>query len=240
MSDPLTLSPLRELVICGETLQLMAEGTLYWPARKLLAVADLHFEKGSSYGARGVYLPPYDTSATLKRLQAVIDRVKPDQVIALGDSFHDGNAKDRMSTGDRDRLTALTGQTGWIWIKGNHDPLPEGFGGDIAEEADVGPLTFRHEPKDAPAIGEIAGHLHPCAVVRVRGRRLRRRCFAGDGTRLILPAFGAYTGGLNVKDEAFAPLFAGQNFHAWMISEQQVVPVAAHKLTPDRATGGRT
>ncbi len=213
----------------------LIEGALYWPLEKCLIVADLHFEKGSAFAARGVHLPPYDTSATLTRLEELVARLKPDSVIALGDSFHDEGARARISSSDAARINNLTSACAWTWIVGNHDPLPEGFGGTIADEVRRGSLTFRHEPASAPATGEVAGHLHPCAVVRVRGRRLRRRCFATDGTRLILPAFGAYTGGLNVCDEAYTPLFAGRDFHAWMMGRDQIVPVAGTRLMPDRA-----
>jgi len=221
------------LSVCGEQLQALSEAAIYWPARDMLIVADLHFEKGSAYAARGVHLPPYDTSATLSRLEALITRLKPTKVIALGDSFHDGDAKSRIAPGDAARIRSLTSATAWTWITGNHDPSPDGFGGTIVPELRVSALTFRHEPEPAPATGEIAGHLHPCAVVRVRGRRLRRSCFASDSTRAILPAFGAYTGGLNVCDPAFADLFAGHAFHAWMIGRDQVVPVAAKRLLKD-------
>ncbi len=221
--------------LCGETVEPLIEGALYWPSQECLIVADLHFEKGSAYAARGVHLPPYDTSATLTRLEELVARLKPDSVIALGDSFHDEGARARIAPSDAARINNLTHACAWTWIAGNHDPLPEGFGGTIADEVCRGSLTFRHEPAPAPATGEVAGHLHPCAVVRVRGRRLRRRCFASDGTRLILPAFGAYTGGLNVCDEAYRPLFAGRDFHAWMMGRDQIVPVSARRLMPDRA-----
>ncbi len=222
-------------VLCGETVEPLIEGALYWPSQKCLIVADLHFEKGSAYAARGVHLPPYDTSATLTRLEELVARLKPDSVIALGDSFHDQGARARIAPSDAARINNLTNACAWTWIAGNHDPLPEGFGGTIAEEVRRASLTFRHEPAPAPATGEVAGHLHPCAVVQVRGRRLRRRCFASDGTRLILPAFGAYTGGLNVCDEAYRPMFAGHDFHAWMMGRDQIVPVSARRLVPDRA-----
>ncbi len=228
-----TTQPDPLLKLCGEQVQLLAEGALYWPSVDTLIVADLHFEKGSSYAKRGVYLPPYDTSATLTRLEELVARLEPSAVIALGDSFHDGEARVRIASADAARIRNLTNACAWTWIAGNHDPLPEGFGGTIAAELRISALTFRHEPAPAPSTGEVAGHLHPCAVVRVRGRRLRRRCFASDGTRLILPAFGAYTGGLNVCDRAYLPLFAGRNFHAWMMGRDQVVPVSAKRLIAD-------
>jgi DNA ligase-associated metallophosphoesterase len=222
------------LRVCGAALTALAEGAVWWEAERLLVVADLHFEKGSSFAARGVALPPYDTRATLARLERLISRFSPSRLVALGDSFHDSDAAARMDEDDSARLTKLTRATDWIWIAGNHDPVPpRRFGGAVCEELNIGPLVFRHEPQPAPATGEIAGHLHPCAAVRVRGRRLRRRCVASDGTRAILPAFGAYAGGLNVLDEAYADLLPEFDFHAWMLGAHTVVPVAAHRLEGD-------
>ncbi|HEX7777277.1 MAG TPA: ligase-associated DNA damage response endonuclease PdeM [Parvibaculum sp.] len=220
--------------VCGASLTVLAEGAVWWEAERLLVVADLHLEKGSSFAARGIALPPYDTRTTLTRLERLIARFAPQRFVALGDSFHDRDAAARMDEGDGARLARLTASTDWIWIAGNHDPVPpRRFGGAVREELNVGPLTFRHEPRPAPATGEIAGHMHPCAAVRVRGRRLRRRCVAADGTRAILPAFGAYAGGLNVLDDAYADLLPGFDFHAWMLGAHSVVPVAAHRLERD-------
>ena len=233
MFDAEERQAIAKLIVSGERLNALCEGALYWPAHEMLIVADLHFEKGSSYAARGVHLPPYDTAKTISRLEELFVRLKPARVIALGDSFHDGNAKSRMAEVDAARLRNLVAATRWTWITGNHDPAPDGFGGEVEEEVRLGALTFRHEPAPAPSTGEIAGHLHPCAVLRTRGRRLRRRCFASDSTRVILPAFGAYTGGLNVCDPAFETLFAGRQFHAWMMGREQVVPIAAKRLIPD-------
>lgn len=226
------------LQVLGAKLQPLPEGALYWPERETLIVADLHFEKGSAFAAKGVLLPPYDTTATLARLERLCRVLSPSRVIALGDSFHDGEALARMEEGARERIRALAASTDWIWIEGNHDPAPPPFfGGSVESAVDMKPLIFRHEPQAAPATGEVAGHLHPCAAVRVRGRRLRRRCFASDGTRLIMPSFGAYTGGLNVLDAAFAPLFAGLDFHAWMIGTERIHPVKARTLLPDGGSG---
>jgi hypothetical protein len=164
----------------------------------------------------------------------LVARLNPSRLVALGDSFHDRAAETRMDEADAVSLVRLGQTTDWIWITGNHDPLPpRRFGGRVHEALNVGPLTFRHEPQAAPATGELAGHLHPVAAVRVRGRRLRRRCVASDGTRAILPAFGAYTGGLNVLDEAYATLLPGTGFHAWMMGAHTVVPVAAKRLESD-------
>lgn len=223
------------LRVNGVALQALPEGALWWPEHRLLVVADLHLEKGSAFAARGIVLPPYDTRATLGRLEALVARWQPRRVIALGDSFHDAAAVDRLPTEDRARLAALTAATDWLWIEGNHDPVPpENVGGRYLPELRLGGLLFRHEPQSAPAPGEIAGHLHPCAAVHVRGRRLRRRCFVSDGWRLIMPAFGAYAGGLNVLDPAFEALLPGLSFHAWMMSADRVVPVAAARLAGDR------
>ncbi len=206
-------------------------GALYVQSVDTLIVSDLHFEKGSSFAARGVHLPPYDTRSTLGLLEQVCEKYRPSTVIALGDSFHDGGAAARMSGDDRQRIHALTDAQNWIWVTGNHDPEPpDDLGGTVAEQVEIGPLTLRHEPQPAPATGEIAGHLHPAAVVVMRGRRLRRRCFVTDATRLIMPAFGAYTGGLNVRAKAFAGLFSGLKFNAWMIGRDGVYPVSGRRL----------
>ena len=223
--------PLR---IAGAALTVLPEGAIWWEAERMLIVADLHFEKGSSFAAKGLVLPPYDTRATINRLAALVTRLKPARLVALGDSFHDRAAESRMTEGDQAALVALTHATDWIWITGNHDPVPPRlFSGAVHEELTVGPLTFRHEPQLAPAAGEIAGHLHPVAAVRVRGRRLRRRCVVSDTTRAILPAFGAYAGGLNVLDEAYRPLLPATGFHAWMMGPRKVTPVAAVRLEGD-------
>ncbi|MEM8988692.1 MAG: ligase-associated DNA damage response endonuclease PdeM [Pseudomonadota bacterium] len=199
-------------------------GAAYWPARSTLIVADLHFEKGSSYAPRGVFLPPYDTRATPRRLRGAIETYRPQTVISLGDAFHDRGSEARMEREDAALLTALTERSDWIWIAGNHDPAPPArFKGRVCETYADGPLTFRHEPTPGPARGEVAGHLHPCAKVRREGRSLRRRCFATDGARLILPSFGAYTGGLNVRDEAYAGMFGA--LEAWMIGREAVYRV---------------
>ena len=196
-------------------------GALFWEAQSLLVVSDLHLEKGSSFASRGVLLPPYDTVATLSRLAAVIARHDPRQVIALGDSFHDRDAHARLSEPDREALAALQLRRNWIWISGNHDPaLPSDLGGVIATEVAIGPIAFRHEPTGAA--GEIAGHLHPKARVPTRGRSIERRCFASDGERAVMPAFGAYTGGLSIRDAAFTRIFGSPGFMAHVLGDNRV------------------
>lgn len=210
----------------GEELLLEAAGALWWPSEKTLVFADLHFEKGSFFAAGGQMLPPYDTRATLGRVENLVQRRAPTRVIALGDSFHDPRAAERLDEDERKRLAQLREDLEWIWIAGNHDPLPPFWlGGRVAEEVAVGGLVFRHEPKEMNARGEIAGHLHPCATVTRRGRSLRRRCFVSDGKRLVMPAFGAYAGGLDVRDRAVRALFA-ERFLAYVLGAARVYAVA--------------
>ena len=203
-------------------------GALFWKEQRLLIVSDLHLEKGSSYAMRGVLLPPYDTLATLSRLTAVIARHDPRMVIALGDSFHDRDAHERLSTSNREMLAAMQMRRDWIWISGNHDPaLPPDLGGAVASEVAIGPIVFRHEPTGA--VGEIAGHLHPKARVPTRGRSMERRCFASDGERAVMPAFGAYTGGLSIRDIAFAKIFGAPGFMAHVLGDNRVHAIAASR-----------
>jgi uncharacterized protein len=208
------------------------DGALYWPEHGLLAVADLHLEKGSSFAARGVLLPPYDSAATLSRIARLIARYAPRCVVALGDSFHDGGGPARLVDSDRESLGALQRGRDWLWITGNHDPEPAaGIGGASQAMLSVGALTFRHLPTGAA--GEIAGHLHPVARVTHRGRAVSRRCFAAEVTRMVMPAFGAYTGGLNIRDAAFADLFGALKFTAHMLGEARLYAFAAKRCLPD-------
>ncbi len=219
------------LQVNGETLVPDISGALWWPDAQTLIASDLHLEKGSAFAARGTLLPPYDSVATLKRLQEAIARRKPAHMILAGDSFHDGKALSRMAPETADALKALLlSGPRFTFIAGNHDPEASlGVGAAILEEWRSGALVIRHEPQFMAAHGEIAGHLHPCASVDVRGRRLRRRCFVSDGVRLVLPAFGAYAGGLSVFDEAFAGLFPGP-FDVVMMGERALHRFGATQL----------
>jgi uncharacterized protein len=220
------------VAIAGVTLIADPAGVLYWPEQGLLAVADLHLEKGSSFAARGQLLPPYDTAATLARLARLIAHYAPRSVVALGDSFHDGGGAARLSADDRENLKALQRGRDWIWLTGNHDPEPAvDIGGVFETTLTIGALTFRHLPTGA--VGEVAGHLHPVARVAHRGRAVSRRCFAADATRLVMPAFGAFTGGLNVRDAAFADLFGTLKFTAHMLGEDRLYAFAAKHCLPD-------
>lgn len=214
--------------VAGVTFAADISGALFWEEESLLVVSDLHLEKGSSFAQRGVLLPPFDTTATLTRLSTVIARHDPRTVISLGDSFHDREAHERLSPVNRETLTTLQARRDWIWISGNHDPaLPRDFGGVVADEVAIGPIVFRHEPTGA--IGEIAGHLHPKARVSTRGRSVERRCFATDGARAIMPAFGSYTGGLSIRDMAFAAIFQTLAFTAHVLGDRRVHAIAASR-----------
>src|SRR6185503_11787566 len=170
----------------------------------------------------GQFLPPYDTRTALKRIAAVMAKFMPRRVIALGDSFHDRLAPDRLDDSERAILAALGRQADWIWITGNHDPQPPTWlGGFITSEIAFGRLVFRHEPSVMAYRGEVAGHLHPCTTVTMRGRSLRRRCFVSDGTRMVLPAFGAYAGGLDLWEPAIHGLFQG-TFGAYVLGQARV------------------
>jgi len=220
------------IVVSGLSLHADPDGALYWPEQGLLAVADLHLEKGSSFAARGQLLPPYDTAATLARLARLIARYAPRCVIALGDSFHDGGGPARLVREDRESLSAMQRGRDWIWIAGNHDPEPtENIGGVFQAALTLGPIVFRHLPSGTA--GEIAGHLHPVARIAQRGRAVSRRCFAADATRMVMPAFGAFTGGLNVRDAAFADLFGTLKFTAHMLGEGRLYAFAAKRCLPD-------
>jgi DNA ligase-associated metallophosphoesterase len=223
-----------DVSVAGAALVADCAGALYWPEEGLLAVADLHLEKGSSFATRGVLLPPYDTAATLAKLGALVARYAPRFVVALGDSFHDGDGPQRVSEDDRAMIGALQRGRDWIWIAGNHDPEPvRDLGGVSAAMFAIGPLVFRHAPEREEADGEIAGHLHPVARVNGRGRTVSRRCFATDGKRMVMPAFGAYTGGLNIRSAAFADVFGTFKFMAHMLGDARIYAISAQRCRGD-------
>jgi hypothetical protein len=195
--------------LAGREAMLRASGALWLVAEGVLVVADLHLEKGSAYAARGQMLPPYDTRETLRRLDAEVAALGPKIVVLLGDTFHDRRSEDRLAGGDAETLRGLAAGRSLVWVVGNHDADgPRALPGERAAELSLGGLTLRHEPREGSAPGEAAGHLHPAARVRGAKGSVRRRCFVTDGERIVLPAFGAYAGGLNVRDPAFAGLFA--------------------------------
>ncbi|GAC1327879.1 MAG: ligase-associated DNA damage response endonuclease PdeM [Beijerinckiaceae bacterium] len=216
--------------LAGVALKIDPLGALVHETERLLIVADLHLEKGSSYAKRGVMLPPYDTATTLARLTLLIARWSPRRVVALGDSFHDNSGPERMAEPDRASLAAVQAGREWIWIAGNHDPnIPPDAGGERAASLDIGPLHLRHEPRIGGQSGEIAGHLHP--VARIAGKR--RRCLIADAHRAVMPAFGAYAGGLNIHDEAFRALFTRGRRTAHVLAQDQVFEVCATRCAPE-------
>jgi len=186
------------LSFAGHDLYALPEGALYWPARRALLVADLHFEKASWFAARGQMLPPYDSIATLTDLTALVDRTQASELWCLGDSFHDSRGCERLPADARAMLTGLTARLDWRWITGNHDSLlVDHCGGTIEEEAEVDGLLLRHEADPRELRPELSGHFHPKLRVKTRGRSVSRRCFVATETKLILPAFGSLTGGLD-------------------------------------------
>lgn len=222
-----------EIEFAGEGAVCDQSGALYFPALKLLAVSDLHLEKGSAMARRGALVPPYDTASTLLTLQAVINRYQPRAVISLGDSFHDGWGAERLPTQFKLALLGLIAGRDWFWVAGNHDPeAPKDLPGTTVAEIAVGEMRFRHEPSRNGGAGEIAGHLHPCARIVQRGKSVRKRCFASDGSRLIMPAFGAYTGSLNILDDAYRGLFRLESLIAYMIGDTRIFPIAGRMLRP--------
>lgn len=222
------------ILINGQTLCLDTSGAAWWPAARTLVFADLHFEKGSAYARGRQFLPPYDTRATLLRMAHAVARHNPARIIALGDSFHDAGAADRLDDESRSALAAMGRTATFVWIAGNHDPHPPAWlGGTVTEEWREAGLIFRHEPRGDAEPGEIAGHLHPCTKVAKYGRSVRRRCFAADGRRMILPSFGAYTGGLDVGEAAIASLF-GPRFHAYMLGQERVYAIPREQSSARR------
>jgi uncharacterized protein len=241
----LMAAPRAEITVAGVPLVADLAGALYWPEEGALIVSDLHLEKGSAFAVRGVLMPPYDTAATLEALAAVIDRYAARIVVALGDNFHDGGGPARLAATDRAQLHELQRGRDWIWITGNHDPDPhEGIGGVFARALALGPLSFRHEPTEGgragargessgEAFGEISGHLHPAARIHQRGRTQTRKCFATDGERLVMPAFGAFTGGLNIRNAAFLKVFGALGFTAHLIGQRRLYSFAAARCLTD-------
>lgn len=220
-----------DLSLRGQALVLDPTGALFWPARAMLVVADLHLEKGSAFARRGALLPPYDTHCTLDRLEALLRRWRPATVVSLGDGFHDRRGSHDLSPELLDRLCRLVYATRWVWVTGNHDPeIALKLGGAAVPELVLDGLVLRHEPTGAA--GEIAGHLHPKARVQTRRLSLARPCFVGDGERLVLPALGSFTGGLNALDGAISGLFP-QGFMAYLLGDARVFGFPHLVLTPE-------
>lgn len=205
----------------GVQLEADRSGALWWPTEGTLLVADLHLEKGSGYASRGQMLPPYDSGKSLARLAELVATHNPSRVVCLGDSFHDGEASRRLPDAYRAILCRLVDGREWVWVRGNHDPSPpDDLGGTAVLETEIAGLVLRHEARSRVR-PEISGHFHPKASVRVRYHRVTGRCFVFDERRLILPAFGAYTGGLSVRSPEIKQLF-GADAHVVVIGARRM------------------
>lgn len=210
---PVSFAP---LPFIGEEWQLIDGRALYWPRERALVVADLHLEKASFYAARGQMLPPYDSRATLERIALAIRASGARRIFCLGDNFHDAAGPNRMEPHAAGMLAALTRATDWLWITGNHDATLAGnIGGTLAKEHSVGAIKLRHHARVGEQSPELSGHFHPKLAVSARGKRIARACAVASETRLILPAFGALTGGMRADDPAIlAVLQPARAIHA--------------------------
>ena len=207
----------------GHAVMAMPEGAVFWPARGALLVADLHLEKASWFASKGQLLPPYDSMATLAALEVLVQRTQAREIWCLGDSFHDVAGCDRLPVAAQDTLRGLTTTTRWTWITGNHDPaILDRCGGEVVEEALVDGLVLRHEADPAESRPELSGHFHPKLRVRVRGKQVARRCFVASAAKLVLPAFGSLTGGLDVDHPEIRRAVGGR--------AEALVPVADRLL----------
>lgn len=197
------------LLFDGRHFRATAEGALFWPEQGALLVADLHLEKASWFGRHGQMLPPYDSIETLDRVAALVARTGAKAIWCLGDSFHDADAVARLSPSARARLEALVARLDWLWITGNHDADATPGIGRCVNELCVDGIWLRHEARAGEVAGEISGHFHPKWTVHVRGQRVSRRCFVGTARKLVLPAFGSLTGGLDAAHPALLAAMGG-------------------------------
>lgn len=223
----------------GEQFQMLADRALFWPARGTLIVADLHLEKASWYAAHGQPLPPYDSHDTLDRLARLAADTGARAIWCLGDSFHDRDAAARIAPAVAERLARQARATTLVWIAGNHDGLTAGaWGGEVVDELAAGGIIFRHQSMAGETRPEISGHFHPKLRLSVRGRGVARPCFAGDGQRLILPAFGSLTGGLDVDHAAIATNFSGP-YRAMLVARSRLLSIPCGEATGNDATASR-
>ncbi len=217
------------LHFAGHTFEPLLSGALFWRAESMLLVADLHLEKFSSYARTGQMLPPYDTGLTLKRLERDLDATQAERVVSLGDSFHRDEGTTTLLDADRLRLMALLGKSHWTWIRGNHDPSPHQLGGVCVDRLEHRGLTMVHEPR--PGVpGTVAGHLHPAATVVKDGHGTRRPCFVHDRQTLLLPAYGAGAGSMNILGHAFHGLFDYDTLEVTMLGRNRLYPVSTKRL----------
>lgn len=223
----------------GQSFHMLADRALFWPRHGALIVADLHLEKASWYAALGQPLPPYDSHDTLDRLAALAAATGARAIWCLGDSFHDRDAAERIVPAVADRLFGQVASAKLLWIAGNHDGLTGGaWGGEVADELVVDGIVLRHQSAPHETRPEISGHFHPKLRLNIRGRHVSRPCFAGDGRRLILPAFGALTGGLAADDPVIAANFAGP-YEAMLVARGRHLRFPCPGRPADDATASR-
>lgn len=211
--------------LAGSSLVALQSGALWWPEKRMLTVSDMHLGKSDRIARNGgLMLPPYETSDTLEKLNDDIAVTGATTVVCLGDSFDDLQAAQNLTNDERLWITRLQAGRRWVWIEGNHDPGPVDLGGTYLKELPSAPLTFRHIAR-AETGGEISGHFHPKATVRARGRSITRPCFLYDVDRVILPAYGTYTGGLRTSDPAISSLMRGEACAVLTGLHQKVIPM---------------
>jgi len=214
-----------DFTLSGCPLTALASGALWWPEQRMLVVSDLHLGKSERTARRdGTLLPPYETRDALYRLEAAIDQTSAGTVICLGDSFDDIRASQSLTDDDALWITRLQAGRRWVWVEGNHDPAPPAFGGTHLAELPAPPLILRHIARPGTC-GEVSGHYHPKASVSVHGRTITRPCFLIDSERVILPAFGTYTGGLRSTDTAFHALMDTTAVAVMTGPTPQVIPM---------------
>lgn len=220
---PSGLSKLHAISLAGLSFQPHLSGALYAPDLAALLVADLHLEQGSALARRGISVPPFDTGLTLAALEAVVEETQPASIYLLGDSFHDAKGHSFLDESIAVRLSRLFSPRETIWITGNHDPEPkQNLGGTHVGQARLGPITLRHIPSGKLSTPEIAGHLHPGAGIVQRGHLVRGKCFVADTRRIILPAFGAYTGAISVRGRAFDGLLETERASVYLLAREKM------------------
>lgn len=223
------------LSFAGQDFAIVDRAGLYWPSQGALFVADLHFEKASWYAASGQMLPPYDSAATLDRLEAAIAACGATSLWCLGDNFHDSRGAQRLDSRLAERLESLSRRVAVHWITGNHDSaLDAGFGGQVIDEAALGGLALRHRAESSATFPELSGHFHPRLRVRLRGRMVSRPCFVRCSQRLILPAFGSLTGGMDAGDPAILQVM-GEGPQAVVATESRALAFDLQKTADLRA-----
>jgi uncharacterized protein len=223
-ASPAAMARKHKMTLAGVTFEPRLSGALLAPEHEALIVSDMHLEHGASLARRGVHIPPFDTFSTLQLLEHEVQALKPRTVIFLGDAFHDRVAHAELPEDHRTRLKRLLHEIETVWIAGNHDPdPPASLPGVCVAEHHIATISLRHEPARRGRKGyEIAGHLHPGATIVRRGASARAKCFVADATRIILPAFGAYTGALSVHSKAFANLLDVETAKLWMIGKTAI------------------